>query len=181
MKGRGFTLLDLLVTISIGAIITGIGIPSLATFVDKSRADNAAQAIYRGLQFGRVTAVTTQQTLTVCGSNDGKTCLREWGNYLLIFADENDNKICETGELIRQENLGFGDSRITTRVGWGRPYTRMKPDGSVSFQGSIVYCSAGNPSSVRRVTWNMLGRPYFGRDSDGDGIVNHRGGEKVKC
>lgn len=182
MKNQGFTLLDLLITVAIATIIAGYGIPGMAAFLEKYRADSAAQAIYRGFQAARVKAISTQETLTICGSDDGKTCSREWGMYLLIFADANDNKICEEEELVRQENLSFDDSRITTRLGWGRPYARIKPDGSVSLQGSMTYCSTrGSSALVRRITWNMVGRPYFGRDTDGDGVVNARNGDKVNC
>jgi type IV fimbrial biogenesis protein FimT len=36
-KGRGFTLLELLVTLSIAAILLAVGVPSYVTFIDNNR------------------------------------------------------------------------------------------------------------------------------------------------
>jgi type IV fimbrial biogenesis protein FimT len=181
MRMQGFTLLELLTTLAVAVILLGVGVPGFISLLENVRADNTAQTIYRGFQVARATAITTQQTLTVCGSRNGSTCSREWGRYFLIFADENDNKTGEAEELIRLEDLGFDESRITTKMALGLPYTRIKPDGSVSFQGSMTYCAVGKPESIRRVTWNIVGRPYLGRDTDGDGFVNAANGEQISC
>jgi type IV fimbrial biogenesis protein FimT len=68
VRGRGFTLVELMVGMSIIAILAAFGLPAMATFLQNSKLSNAAASYYAGIQAARAEAirrnVETQFVLT---------------------------------------------------------------------------------------------------------------------
>ena len=68
VRCRGFTLVELMVGISIVAILAAFGLPALGTFLQNSKLSNAAASYYSGIQLARAEAirrnVETQFVLT---------------------------------------------------------------------------------------------------------------------
>ena len=66
--GRGFTLVELLIGMSIIAILALLGAPAMGTFLQNSKLSNAAASYYAGIQLARAEAirrnVETQFVLT---------------------------------------------------------------------------------------------------------------------
>ena len=60
---RGFTLLELLVTIAVLAIVLTIGVPSMATAIEKRRTIAAAEQIYSELQLARSETIARSEPL----------------------------------------------------------------------------------------------------------------------
>lgn len=60
---RGFTLLELLVTVAILAIVLTIGVPSMATAIEKRKIIAAAEQIYSELQLARSEAISRSESL----------------------------------------------------------------------------------------------------------------------
>ncbi len=56
---RGFSLVELLVTISILAILLGLGAPSFVTYLASARVRDAANSLYAGIQKARAEAIRT--------------------------------------------------------------------------------------------------------------------------
>jgi type IV fimbrial biogenesis protein FimT len=67
-RGRGFTLVELVVGLSVIAILAAIGLPSMGMFLQNSKVANAAASYYAGIQLARAEAirrnVETQFVLT---------------------------------------------------------------------------------------------------------------------
>jgi type IV fimbrial biogenesis protein FimT len=70
----GFSLLELLVTISVAAILIAIAVPSLSMFIQNSREDSQADSLISSLQYARSEAVKEDANVEVCASADGATC-----------------------------------------------------------------------------------------------------------
>ena len=68
-QNSGFTLMELLITVAVLAILLGIATPSLLRFVQNSRLDDAAQGIYSMVNITRQTAISSGQQGFVCRSN----------------------------------------------------------------------------------------------------------------
>ena len=55
---KGFTLIELMVTIAIAAILLTIGVPSLTSFFDRQKVITAAEQVYSHLQQTKVEAIS---------------------------------------------------------------------------------------------------------------------------
>lgn len=65
-RQQGLTLLELVVTVAVLAILVSIGIPAFQSLVGQNRASSAANELQATLQFARSEAVSRDQPVTVC-------------------------------------------------------------------------------------------------------------------
>jgi len=70
---RGLTLAELMVVVSIAAIMLGIGIPSFQGLMAQHRATSAANQLQSSLQFARSTAAAQARPVTICVANFATT------------------------------------------------------------------------------------------------------------
>jgi type IV fimbrial biogenesis protein FimT len=64
MRQRGFSLIELLVTITVLALILSVAMPALGTWMDNTRIRNTAEALQNGLQKARSEAVRRNQSIS---------------------------------------------------------------------------------------------------------------------
>ena len=60
VKDKGFTLLELMITIAVAAILLAIGAPSLSNLYQNIRADMAAKRIQKTMMYARGQAVVSR-------------------------------------------------------------------------------------------------------------------------
>ncbi|WP_304303331.1 GspH/FimT family pseudopilin [Chromatium okenii] len=70
---RGTTLMELMITLSIAAILMSIAVPSFQTFTRTNRIAAATNALSSALQFARSEAVTRGKMVSVCPSTNTET------------------------------------------------------------------------------------------------------------
>ncbi|MDR2164085.1 MAG: GspH/FimT family pseudopilin [Zoogloeaceae bacterium] len=67
---RGFTLLELMVTVSIAAILLAITVPSFSKFVDRNRVRSAADNLVTSLAAARSEAILRARKVSVCANTN---------------------------------------------------------------------------------------------------------------
>ena len=95
-KVRGFTLIELMVTLTILAIITMIATPSLASALENQKLKQAAIDLKIGLQQARSQAVLTNSEQVVCPISTTTTqasCGSALHNYSHLSSAQKDQKI----------------------------------------------------------------------------------------
>ncbi len=110
----GMTLVELLVTVTLVAILLAIGLPSYQGITTTNRMAAEMNALVGDLQYTRSEAVKQGQTVTMCASSNGTSCSgsTDWANGWMIFSDANNNQAVNTGEarLRLQAALGSTDT-----------------------------------------------------------------------
>ncbi len=107
----GFTLLELMLVVTIGGILLAIAIPSMGNFIRNSRITSAANDVMAALHFTRSESIKRRIPVTLCTSantlnadntqNDAATCaaspfLTGW----IAFVDTNQSGQRDAGEAI---------------------------------------------------------------------------------
>lgn len=91
---RGFTLIELMVTIAVLAVVLGIAIPSFSNIVSSNRVDGGAQELYGALQLARSEAVKRRASVSICRSNaDFDDCAdgTDWSaGWLMVTSAEDE-------------------------------------------------------------------------------------------
>lgn len=84
----GFTLVEMMVTVAVLAIVLTIGIPQFQNIIQGNRATSIANDLLGHLQLARSEAVRRARTITFCPSNDGQNCSgSDWSIGWLLVAD----------------------------------------------------------------------------------------------
>jgi len=141
-KNDAFTLIELLTTLSILAIILSISIPSLSQSISASRVNSLYRHIFTLIQYTRSTAVTLQQDVIFCPTEDEQNCINNWSKPLIIFIDKNRNKVKDNDETIHKKInlLNPGEKFRWTAFGTSK-YIRYISDGSTEYQnGNFTIC-----------------------------------------
>src|SRR5271154_4492007 len=85
----GFTLLELMTTLTVAGILLAIGVPSFRYVTWSNRASSEINGLLGDLQLARGEAIREGQTVTVCASTDGASCSNSnsWQTGWIVFSD----------------------------------------------------------------------------------------------
>jgi type IV fimbrial biogenesis protein FimT len=80
---RGFTLLELMVAITVFGVLTALAVPSFTTMTNRNKLAAESNELLGAIQYARMEAIRTSATVTVCGT---------------ASADADADADCEAGE-----------------------------------------------------------------------------------
>lgn len=89
----GVTLIELLVTMAIMAVLSALAVPSMRQFVGNWQVSNAVNVFMGSLQLARAEAVKRGRTVRMCRSDNGRSCgagnnLPDgWTSGWIVFVD----------------------------------------------------------------------------------------------
>jgi len=96
-KHSGFTLIELMITLAIVAILLTVGVPSLKTFMQKNRLIASTNELLSALHVARSEAIKLNKRVTVCESSNGTSCTNpgtgDWRDGWIVLADANGDGI----------------------------------------------------------------------------------------
>lgn len=158
---KGFTALELLVTLAISTILLTVATPGLTHYLQQSRSTAAAALLQNQLAKARELAITTGQRATFCGTNDGIHCEKTNFSSTLIFSDTNANNTLDEGEFLLSEDSAGYQGNLFLAVGLRQNIISFKGDGSCNQAGGIYICPQNlEAAQPRKVVVNRAGRSY---------------------
>lgn len=156
---RGFTLLELLITITVLGLVLGIGVPGFRDLVLNNRQASAVNELVTALQVARSEAITRNiaapMTVSVCASNDGTSCSGTWADGWIVFTDGNGDGAFASGDLVLRAVDAPPGIDITGPGG----AVRYRRDGRVLAANDFVFCDSRGASRARVVQLGISGRP----------------------
>lgn len=151
----GFTLIELVVTLAVAAVLITVGIPGFSTFMANQKTRSASQALFSDLLYARSEAIKRNESVTVTRNGNwkdgweildaGANTIREHGGFENIALDDGDGN---------SPVASVSFDRTGRLVGGGTP--------------SFAFCVSGNASNVtqRLVTIDLSGRATINRDGE---------------
>jgi type IV fimbrial biogenesis protein FimT len=108
----GITLLELLMSLAIAAIVMALGMPSYTYVTTNNRMAGEVNGLLGDLQFARGEAIKEGQTVTVCSSSNGTSCSgsASWKSGWIVFSDPNNNQTVDASETIYRVQRAFTSS-----------------------------------------------------------------------
>lgn len=88
-RSRGFTLIELMITLLLAAIILALGVPGFQDIVRNNRAATQSNELVAALSLARSEAVKRGARVSLCPSTDQATCTggTNWANGWIVFRD----------------------------------------------------------------------------------------------
>ena len=184
LKSDGFTLIELMISLAIVAILLAAAVPAMLDFLERNQSRAIISEVRNLVALARENAVHHGCHTIMCPSENQTQCSRNMDAPVIVFSDCNRNReIDGDDELYRVMQSLPGNSQLQWSFSAGRRYVQMTPQGYTnSTFGSLIYCPAsGEEKHARLLIISRSGRARYGRDTDGDGIPNRSSGENVGC
>lgn len=158
---RGFTLLELLCTLTIISILYSVAIPSFQSFIASTQRDVLKQKLFTLILYTRSKAAFQATNVILCPSTNQTDCINDWQEPLMIFSDTNDNKRRDDAEIIdRIEDIAQKNYQIRWRASGTSRYLRYVSDGSTVYQnGTFTLCpTINNIEHIQKIIIYRSGR-----------------------
>jgi type IV fimbrial biogenesis protein FimT len=163
-KQRGFTLMELMVTVSIAGIMMGIAIPSFTSTIKNSRITAQVNEFTTSLNLSRSEAVKRGVRITLCKSSNGTTCVADgattnWSQGWIVFSDENSNNAYNsaTETLLRVQGAAQGNVTIIGDTDVDDSISYLS-GGQVDKTGIVTICDDRVSEMGKSITINATGR-----------------------
>ena len=155
--GRGFTFIELVVTLAVISIVMLIAVANINT--GRSEALNGAREFKTALSYARSESLNRSRTVVVCASstameNDSLACGGSWHQGWLVFVDEDGNDAPAVSELLRR-HAGLSNSVSVTAAATSVEFS------SRGFSSSAVdfrFCTSEDASAGRTISLAASGR-----------------------
>ena len=154
----GFTLIELMIVITIMGIIASIAIPAFSTWLPEYRLRAAAMDLFSNMQFAKRVAIKTNEKCTLVFNTEGN------GSYVIERSDGTLEKIVHFSAYDPKGDIGYGCGSATksaTVSGGSFPvdfisYSSNKASFNSRGLGSCgyVYLANGKGSSYALGTWS---------------------------
>lgn len=163
-RQRGVTIIELMVTIAVAAILIAIAIPSFSTVVNSNRLAGNANELLATLQTARVEAIRRNLRTVVCRSDNGTTCNTANGNWggWIAFVDTDNSGSFNAGDVLLSSTIVATPVKITASpaVSGASSQIIFRPDGmaheasGILLAATIGVCIATTqpPQNARDVT-----------------------------
>jgi type IV fimbrial biogenesis protein FimT len=167
-RARGFTLVELLVTVCTVALLLGLAAPPLVATADGMRLSATANTFLAQLHLARSEAIKRNTPVAICKSADGEACSATggWEQGWIVFHDINNDGLRQVGEPRIQRFAALpaglrlvGNFSVAAYVSFaGNGTTRMTTG---AFQaGTLTVCQASlEAAEARQIVINAIGRP----------------------
>lgn len=153
----GFTLLELMVTLAVAAILIGIAVPSFQEISLSSKLRSTANNLSAAAILARSEAIKRNQPTSLCASSTGSSCGGDWKQGWIVLSD--------SGTVIHREGaVPNGFEVITTPSS-----LTFQPDGVGATSATFIVCRS-SPSvggQERQVAISATGRPTVTRTESG--------------
>jgi len=126
-KSAGFTLIELMITISIFAILIGIGVPSYQNMVQQNRIDDATTLINNALNYAKSTAMAHNRMLYMTTSNNTLTLA---------------TSTTATAEIINKTRVTTDSGSTLSFTAPGTATIIFRANGTVAKGNTIRYCTS---------------------------------------
>ncbi|MCD2449271.1 GspH/FimT family protein [Methylicorpusculum oleiharenae] len=184
---KGFTLIELMITIAIAGIIATMAIPSFNDTIRSNRLTTQANELITAFNFARSEAIKRGHPVVVrkTGTN--------WENGWQVFVDiKRDGSFANTynssDDILLRVYQALPDNYTLRGNNNFVNFIRYEPNGISNNMGSFALCdnrdgsNIPRPNASRLIIVNAVGRVRIGTDTNDDGIPEKDGNiDIVSC
>lgn len=169
-KNSGFTLLELIITLTLISIVTAFAIPSMTSFTKNDRLVTNINSMVGHLAYARSEAVKRSQQVSMCVSNNTDTpapsCTGgNWEDGWIVYIDADANNSFDAAEEVIKAHGPFTGNNAVTINNVGTQVIYDNRGYLASNTGSLLLCDDRNGPHGKTINFNMTGRVRMEVDS----------------
>jgi type IV fimbrial biogenesis protein FimT len=157
----GFTLLELISTLTVGIITLGIGVPMMGGLLDSNRVAGQINALRGALALTRSEAIKRNQHVVLCKSADGEHCTAQstWEKGWIVYVDDNHNNSRDGDEMLILVQAKLPNGHTLDYRGFGsHNYVAYQPSGITQMNGTFILCAPNSPERSKALILIKSGR-----------------------
>ncbi len=131
----GFTLVELMVTIAIVAILAAVAFPSFESSLRSNRVATMTNELLGSFSLARSEAIRSTQPTVMCASANGTSCGTDWNQGWIVFVDTDNSGTVNGAEVVTRYVQAHANMNLTANGG---------PSAS-----SVRFDSRGRPDGIR--------------------------------
>lgn len=146
----GFTLIELMITLVVAAILLTIGIPSFRDLIMNNRLVSQANEFVAAIHLVRSAAIKQQRNAYItsaAGTN--------WATGWTVWVDNDSDNTQDANEVLRVTQTFTGDTAFTST---GKTEFRYSPSGLVDGAGTLRLCDSRTAETGREIDVSAAGR-----------------------
>lgn len=172
----GFSLLEVITTLAISAILLGVAVPALSALLSSNHLSVHVNDLRGTLSLSRSHAIRENRHVVICKSADGEFCdtSAQWSDGWIVYVDKNRNRTRDSGERVLRVHSGFhGKTALEYRAFGSRNYIAFRPTGMTLTNGTFTFCVPRHQDMRRALILSKTGRVRVSHVS--------AGGERLDC
>ncbi|GGC13926.1 prepilin-type N-terminal cleavage/methylation domain-containing protein [Oxalicibacterium flavum] len=167
-RARGFTLIELIVTILVAGILMAVAMPSFTQFMKDAALGSQARSLLSDLQYARSEAVRRNLNVALCPSADGASCGSDgWNTGRLVFVDDDRDGSRGPGEELLR--ISEAPSAPKTLTGEAAGSVSFRSTGQVNSATTFIVCDERVGNFGRLVSVETSGRSDVSVTDCGEG------------
>lgn len=181
---KGFTLLELIITLAVAGILMGLAAPSFTTIIKNNRLIAHNNELLTALSLAKSEALKRGQSVSVCKRNiAGNACdsTKTWSDGWLVFSDQDGDGVVDGGD--NDEIIRVYDS-LTNNITLSYSLNQVTFSGlgfSEGYSGAFKFCDDRSASYARGLILANTGQINQAEDSNTDGIKEDDSGTNFSC
>ena len=158
-RDQGYSLLELLMTITVAAMILTLGLPSFSALKARNSQRVELNALFHAVHLARKASIMRKQVVSLCPSADGVSCEpgRDWSRGFLVFenSDRDEPPERDDGEIMLYRHRASPSLEIAAnRQGFTLRATVLR-----ATNGTLVVCDRAGRVTPRALVISYTGRP----------------------
>ena len=181
----GFTLVELVATVAILALLLKLAVPSFTGLINDYRLNAYMGEFYDSISLARAgTAQDRDASVVVCASSSRTQCdSDQWQKGWLVFLDKNNNRIYDAGVdvILKAQSELVSSVQLFSYPTLNQSKLVFNKHGQINYAGAFVVCDHRGDTSAQAVIVSQAGYVRMAIDENNDSIVNVSQGVNVKC
>lgn len=167
-REKGFTLLEMMVTVGVAAILLSVGVPSFKGVIMDNRLVRDSNQFVASINLARSAAVRFQRNATICASSNYSattpTCSAstDWSNGWIVWVDKDRDGATDTNEILSVQEPLDGTTAFSATTAALFSYDARGFGASPA--GVLTMCDNRDGEIGRSIKVNSTGRANVSRE-----------------